>query len=119
MNDALIRLLREGIAAKEAELAELRANLRKIENESNGTGKRKRTRKEAGPREGSIPYLIQECLREAQKPLGAADISEKLKAKGKTVESRFVAASINRYVEDGRVFSRTDDGLYSLRSDAA
>jgi hypothetical protein len=116
MSEALIKLLREGIAAKEAELQELRQNLREQEAAS-GKKPRRRSRKESGPTEGSIPYMIKECLKEAGKPLGAADISDRLKKKGKEVESRFVSAAISRYVKNERVFLQTPDGLYTLRKE--
>ncbi len=116
MSDALIKLLREGIATKQAELDELRQKLRELESVNSG-GRRKRGRKETGPKEGSIPYLIAECLKDAAKPLAAADISERLAKKGKPVESRFVAAAISRYIKANRIFSQTSDGLYTLRKE--
>ena len=117
MSEALIRLLRDGIAAKETELDELRQKLRELESEATGSRPRKRSRKASGPKPGSVPSAIAECLREAGKPLGAAEISERLAKKGKPIASRFIAAAMNRYIKAGRVFTQTADGLYAVRKE--
>jgi hypothetical protein len=44
--------------------------------------------------------------------MSAADLSEALKAKGKTVDSNMVAASVNRYI--GTIFRRNEEGKYLL-----
>jgi len=117
MSEILAQVIREAIAIRERELEELRQKLR--EAESNGGKKRKRTRKESGPRPGSIPALIADCLRDAGKALTSSDLSDRLAKKDKKVESRFVAAAISRYIKEGRIFSQTPEGLYTLRKDAA
>jgi hypothetical protein len=119
MSEVLAQVIREAIAIRERELEELRQKLKEAETETSGSKRRRRSRKDSGPRPGSIPALIADCLRETGKPLGAADISEKLSKKGKTIESRFVAAAVARYVKNGRVFSQTPEGLYALRTNAA
>lgn len=118
MSEVLRRVLEEAIRVREGELEELRRRLKEAERaETNGT-KPKRRRKAGGLKQGSVPFFIKEILMESG-PLASADISEKLKRKGKDVESRFVAAALNRYVETARIFDRSADGRYSLRSDAA
>lgn len=119
MSEVLAQVIREAIANRERELAELREKLREAEADANGGRRRRRTRKESGLREGGIPALIVECLKEAKKPLGAADISDALAKRNKKVESRFVAAAISRYVKAGRIFSQTPEGLYTLQNTAA
>jgi hypothetical protein len=118
MSDVLKRVLQEAISVRERELEELRRQLRDAEKGESSGAKPKRRRKATGLKEGSIPHMIVEILRTSG-PLGSADISERLKVKGKEVHSRFVAAAMNRYVESGRIFNRSNEGLYSLRSDAA
>lgn len=120
MSEVLAQVIRQAITVRERELEELRQKLREAESDSNGGRKRRRNRKESGPRPGSIPALIKECLEDANgKALGAADISERLAKKDKKVESRFVAAAISRYVKANKIFSITPEGLYTLRKDAA
>lgn len=115
MSEVLAQIIREAIATRERELEELRSKLREAESDTSGGKRRRRTRKDSGPRPGSVPALIAECLESAEKPLGAAEISEALSKKGKKVESRFVAAAISRYVKSNKVFSQTPEGLYALR----
>jgi len=120
MSEVLAQVIREAITIRERELEELRQKLREAESDSNGGRKRRRSRKESGPRPGSIPALILECLEDAGgKPLGAADISERLAKKDKKVESRFVAAAISRYIKANKLFAITPEGLYMLRKNAA
>jgi hypothetical protein len=116
MSEVLAQIIRDAIVVRERELEELRQKLREAESDSNGGKRRRRSRKESGPRPGSVPALIVECLEEAGgKALGAADISERLAKKDKKVESRFVAAAISRYIKANKVFSVTPEGLYALK----
>jgi hypothetical protein len=115
MSEILVQVIREAIAVRERELEELRQKLREAESDANGGKRRRRGRKDSGPRPGSVPALVMECLTEAGKPLGAADLSEKLAKHGKKIESRFIAAAISRYVKAGRIFVQTPEGLYDLR----
>jgi hypothetical protein len=115
MSEILAQVIREAIAIREQELDELRQKLREAEAEANGVKRRRRSRKDSGPRAGSVPAFIVECLNEAGRPLSAADLSEKLAKRGKKIESRFIAAAISRYVKAGRVFLQTPEGLYDLR----
>lgn len=118
MSEVLIKALTELIATKEAELDELKRALRDWESkngDANTKKTRRRFRKETGPTEGSIPFLIKECLKEVGKPLGAADLSERLKKKEKNVASNAIAAALSRYIAKGRVFEQTSDGLYALK----
>jgi hypothetical protein len=114
MSDILIKIIQEAIVSKEAELDVLRRELKERES-TLGKKKTKRTRKETGLQKDGVPFLIREVLRESPKPLGSADISERLKKKGKELDSRFVMASIHRYVSTGRIFEQTSEGLYTLK----
>ena len=119
MGDEFVRrALEEAIAKRERELTEFRQRLKDLDN-NNGDRRPKRRRKATGLKPGSVPSMIADILSEAKKPLSSAEIADRLEKKGKKVESRFVASAVNRYVESGRVFNRSDDGLYSLLSDAA
>jgi hypothetical protein len=119
MSEVLAQVIREAIVIRERELEELRQKLREAEADSNGGRRRRRSRKETGPRPGSVPALIVDCLEEAKVPLGAADISERLAKRGRKIESRFVAAAVSRYVKNNKVFSQNAEGLYTLRNGAA
>jgi hypothetical protein len=118
MSDVLKRVLVEAIAVREEELEELRRQLRDTERGENLGPKTKRRRKATGLKAGSVPFIIADIIRD-KGGLSSAAISDALKQHGKIVQSRTVAAALNRYVEAGRIFDRTPDGLYTLRSDAA
>lgn len=118
MSNVLKRVLVEAIAVREEELDELRRQLKETERGENLGPKPKRRRKATGLQAGSIPFIIAEIIRD-KGGLSSAAISDALKQKGKDVQSRLVAAALNRYVEAGRIFDKTSDGLYTLRSDAA
>jgi hypothetical protein len=80
---------------------------------------KKRRRKATGLRPDSMPFHVHAILTAAQGALSAADISAKLAKLGKATESRVIASALNRYIENRRIFDRTDDGLYTLRNEAA
>ena|ERR1017187_6809351 len=109
----VIEALQAAIETKKQELAELDAALVKFQREANsGKQKRLRFRTKTGFKEGSIPYHVQAILNASMGPMSAAELAEALKAKGKTVESKMIAASIARYID--KVFRRNEEGKYLL-----
>lgn len=109
----VIEALQAAIETKKHELAELEAALVKFQREANsGKQKRLRFRTKTGFKEGSIPYHVQAILNASLDPMSAAELAEALKAKGKTVESKMIAASIARYLD--RIFRRNEEGKYLL-----
>lgn len=96
-------------------IKELEAALKKLGDDV----PKKRRRKATGLKQDSMPFHVHAILNAAKKPLTAADISDGLTKLGKPTETRVIAAALNRYIEARRIFERTDDGKYSLRSDAA
>ena len=97
-------------------IKELEAALRKL---GDDVPTKKRRRKTTGLQQDSMPFHVHAILNAAKRSLTAADISEGLAKLGKPTETRVIAAALNRYIEARRIFERTDDGKYSLRSDAA
>jgi hypothetical protein len=109
----VIQALQDAIEAKKKELAELEAAMSMYQRESlAGKQKRLRFRAKTGFKEGSIPDLVNKILKESAQPLSAAELAEALKAKGKVVESKMIAASIARYIDE--VFRRNEEGKYLL-----
>lgn len=96
-------------------IKELESALKKLGDEA----PKRRRRKATGLKEGSVPFHVHAILDHAKKPLSASEISEGLSKAGKPTETRVIAAALNRYIEAGRIFEKTDEGLYSLRSNAA
>lgn len=109
----VIEALQAAIEAKKQELAELEAAVLKYQREASaGKQKRLRFRAKTGFKEGSIPDLVNKILKDAAQPMSAAELAEGLKAKGKQVESKMIAASIARYID--QVFRRNEEGKYLL-----
>lgn len=109
----VIEALKAAIEAKKRELAELEAAVQKYQREAAGGGqKRLRFRAKTGFKQGSIPDLVNKILTEVSQPMSAAELADALKAKGKQVESKMIAASIARYIDD--VFRRNEEGKYLL-----
>jgi hypothetical protein len=111
----VLEILRAGLEAKKKEVAKLEEAIRRFEAEEaamNNGGKPKRFRKSTGFKTGSIPSLIYEIINSGNGPMSAADLSEALKAKGRTIDSSQLAASISRYV--GKIFRRDEEGKYLL-----
>ena len=107
------RVILQAIDEHKRQIKELESALKKLDEDV----PRKRQRKKTGLREGSMPFRVQEILKAAGKPLPAADISERLSKAGDSVETRVIASALNKYIESGRVFMRTDDGMYTLAKD--
>jgi len=80
---------------------------------------KRRRRKATGLQEDSMPFHVSVILRNENKPLSAAEISEGLKKLGKPTDTRVIAAALKRYIDAGRIFGKTEDGMYTLRKDAA
>jgi hypothetical protein len=115
MGNPVIEALRAALELKKQEILTLESAIRKAEQEelsSSRNPKPKRFRKATGFKSDSIPYHINAILNATHAPLSASDLSEALKAKGKTVDSNMVAASINRYI--GTIFRRNEEGKYLL-----
>ncbi len=111
----VVQALQDAIEAKKKELEELETALFKYQKESiAGLQKRMRFRSKTGFKAGSIPDLVNKILKDAAQPMSAAELAEALKVKGKTVESKMIAASIARYIDV--VFRRNDEGKYLLTS---
>jgi hypothetical protein len=109
----VIQALQDAIEAKKKELAELEAAMSMYQRESlAGKQKRLRFRAKTGFKQGSIPDLVNKILKESPQPLSAAELAEALKAKGKAVESKMIAASIARYIDE--FFRRNEEGKYLL-----
>jgi hypothetical protein len=114
MSDAVRESLVEGIEKRRRELAELESALKKHDLEAASVnGKSRRRRKASGFRADSVPFHVDVVLRASNKPMGAAELADALKARGKVVDSRMIASSLNRYI--GKNFERTPDGLYLFR----
>jgi len=113
MSSTVEEVLKSAIQVKRQEIAELETALRKLEEESAG-GKLRRRRRTAGFKQGSVPFLVNEILTKNVAPMSAADLAEALKALGKAVTTNVIAGSLNRYM--GKVFDRTDTGMYVLRA---
>jgi hypothetical protein len=113
-NTAVIAALQTVIEAKKQELAELEAHVLKLQREMNSAGRQKklRFRAKTGFKPGSIPDMVNKILKESGQPRSAAELAEALKAKGKQVESKMIAASIARYIDT--VFRRNIEGKYEL-----
>ena len=115
MGNPVIEALKAALELKKQETLTLEAAIRKAEAEETNASrnpKPKRFRKATGFKSNSIPYHINAILQATTVPMSAADLSEALKAKGKTVDSNMVAASINRYI--GTIFRRNEEGKYLL-----
>jgi len=112
MSDAVKEALQTAIENKRRELADLEAALRKHEQESAFAAVKRRRRRKTGFKSGSIPFHVQAILKESGRALTAAELSDELKKRGKNVESRLVASSLNRYM--GQAFDRTNEGAYLL-----
>lgn len=109
----VIQALQDAIEAKKKELAELEAAMSMYQRDSlAGKQKRLRFRSKTGFKEGSIPDLVNKILKDAPQPLSAAELAEALRVKGKVVESKMIAASISRYID--QVFRRNEEGKYLL-----
>jgi hypothetical protein len=115
-NSAVIAALQSVIETKKQELANLEAHVLKLQREENSAGRQKklRFRAKTGFKPGSIPDLVNKILTESGQPMSAAELAEALKAKGKNVESKMIAASIARYIDT--VFRRNIEGKYELIS---
>jgi hypothetical protein len=107
------RVIQQAIEEHKRQIKELESALRKLDESL----PRKRQRKKTGLREGSMPFRVQEILKSAGKPLPAAEISERLSKAGLTTETRVIASALNKYIEAGRVFARTEDGMYTLQKE--
>jgi heme oxygenase len=113
MGDAVKEALQTAIETKRRELAELELALRRHEQEALFvTIKTRRRRRKTGFKQGSIPFHVQAILKETGRALTAAELSDELKKRGKSVDSRLVASSLNRYM--GQAFDRTAEGAYLL-----
>ena len=113
MSEAVRTALQVAIETKRRELAELEMALRKHDAESTtANGKSKRRRKSTGFKQGSVPSLVQDILKSRGVSMPAAELSDELKKKGKDVDSRVIASSLNRYI--GKVFERSTEGFYRL-----
>jgi cell division septum initiation protein DivIVA len=108
------RVILQAIEEHKKQIKELESALKKLDADL----PRKRQRKKTGLREGSMPSRVEQILK-AKRPLAAADISEELKKMGHPAETRVIASALKKYIESDRVFERTAEGLYTLRSDAA
>jgi hypothetical protein len=114
MSDAVREALVEGIEKRRRELADLESALKRHDSEAaSASGKSRRRRKAGGFRNDSVPFHVDIVLRASDKPMGAAELVDALKARGKTVDSRMIASSLNRYI--GKNFERTADGSYLPR----
>jgi len=115
MGNPIIEALKAALELKKQEIATLEAAIRKAEAEESSSSrnpKPRRFRKATGFKAGSIPFHINAILQTTNTPQSAADLSEALKAKGKTVDSNMVSASISRYI--GTLFRRNEEGKYLL-----
>jgi hypothetical protein len=108
------RVILDAIEAHEKAIKDLKSALRKL---GDDVPTSKRHRKQTGLQEGSLPYRVQQRLKETETPLSAADISDYLKSINKPADSRTIAAALNRYIEAGRIFERTADGMYALKKE--
>jgi hypothetical protein len=109
----VIEALQAAIAAKKEELAALEAAVIQFQREANsGKQKKLRFRAKSGFKEGSIPFHVYAILNAGTGPMSAAELAEALKAKGKQVESKMIAASIARYLD--HIFRRNEEGKYLL-----
>jgi hypothetical protein len=106
-------VLKAAIEAKRREIQELESTLRNLENQSDNR-KTTRRRRSTGFKPGSVPYLVNEILIAKKGPITAADLAEELKKRGKEISTNVLAGSLNRYMD--RIFERTPDGMYALRS---
>ena len=113
-SNPVVMAIQAAIEVKKRELAELEAALLKYQREVNaGKQKKLRFRAKTGFKPGSIPHRIHEILKDKQgQPMSASELSVALTAKGQTVESKMIAASVARYI--GTVFQRNAEGKYLL-----
>ncbi len=111
---AAIEVLKAAIEAKRREITELESVLRRLQAEAEAAfnGKGRRQRRSTGFKNGSVPQIAFEILKEVGSPMTAHALADALDKRGKVISTNVLAGSLARYM--GKVFERTPDGMYML-----